>query len=446
MMLIITFMADLSIAQRVQIVKDLDGTIVHQCRAAGAQEICVVEMDDDKIQTLAGRSGVANVTRDSTIRLQELGIDAVFAKDYESSWGVRRVNAPQVHATGNKGGGKRIAVLDTGSWANHPDLDRAGEFHAISPGTPVTDVHGHGTHTHGIIGAQINDVGAAGVAPEAAIFPVVVMSDSGSGAWSTVVVAVDWCIQNNMEILSCSFGGSSHPGSELETIMQVAADKGIQIVCAAGNGNGGRTLWPAAFDSCISVASTDEDDTPSSYNSVGPQNEVAGPGRGIFSTYKNGAYATLSGTSMAAPFVAAIFALMLTAGITNPREKIKDAVLDLDPAGRDEVTGWGLLLADLAVDAPENPIFPRSVVFDSSRSSDPDGSIIGYWFLTGEGAKTGDAAIIEHTYSQDGIYKVRAAVRDNDMVWSPIVDRTIEIKGNPAENVPPVCRLEVRAK
>lgn len=449
MKLMVTFKANQTVAVRAKIVTDLGGKIVHQCKAAGAREICVVELGDDKIRTLSGRAGVANVTRDSGMRLQAIEVDTVLANNYQ--WGALRINAPQVHATGNLGGGKdgedlRIAVLDTGSEAGHPDLVRAGEFHARSPGTPVTDKNGHGTFTHGIIGAQDNDFGVTGIAPEAAIYPVVVLSDSGVGAWSDVLVATDWCIQNGIKIMSCSFGGTRHPGNELETILQAAADVGIQIVCSAGNGSGRPTGWPAAFDSCIAVASTDEDDTPSSYNSRGKPNEVAGPGRLVKSTYKGGSYRVLSGTSVSAPHVAGVIALGLTAGIADPRAKIPNAVVDLGPAGRDEVTGHGLLMADLMVDLTANPIFGRTVELDTSKSSDPDGTLIDHWFDTGEGSRRGEGSVIEHTYSQDGIYKVRAAVQDNLKKWSPVIEQTIEVKGKPAENIPPTCRLEVRGK
>ena len=397
-------------------------------------------MPDDKVGALQSNTTVVSVDRDSPIKL----FDPIYSKDYKSSWGVGRINAQQVHEDGNTGEDVNVAVLDTGSWMGHSDLTRAGEYNAISPGTPVTDGHGHGSHTHGTIGAQINEDGAAGVAPGANIFPVKVLDDNGSGSWSTIIVAIDWCIQNGMQILSCSFGGGD-PGSAVKTAFQAAADAGIYSVCAAGNSSGGPTGFPAAFLSCISVVSTDENDTSSSYNSLGDENEVAGPGRNIFSTWKDGGYKTISGTSMATPHVSGIFALGIKAGIEDLRLNIRSSVIDLGQKGRDQFYGYGLLMADLFVGAPDNPVLNRHIKVNASKSTDEDGTIIEYWFNMGDGTEAirQTTPVLDYTYASSGTFLIKSAVKDDKDLWSVIEELTVDIENQAGENIRPVCRFEV---
>ena len=197
----VTFKPSSSSAARTNAVQGVGGTVLHTCNSKGLKNICIVDVTYDKVDALLSSTIVASVDRDSNIKLFDVIVEAVLSKDYAANWGVGRINAQQVHATGNRGEGSKVAVLDTGSWRGHPDLTRAGEYHAISPGTPVTDGNGHGSHTHGTIGSQINGVGSVGVAPGASIYPVKVLDDNGSGSWSTIIIAVDWCIQNGMNIM-----------------------------------------------------------------------------------------------------------------------------------------------------------------------------------------------------------------------------------------------------
>ncbi len=441
----VTFKPNSASAARIKAVHSVGGAVLYEGKSKGLKNICIVVVPDDKVAALSSNTNVVSVDRDSNIKLFDVSVDAVLSKDYAANWGVGRINAQQVHATGNRGEGSKVAVLDTGSWIGHPDLTRAGEFDAISPGTPVTDGHGHGSHTHGIIGSQINGVGSVGVAPGASIYPVKVLDDNGSGAWSTIIIAVDWCIQNGMNIMSCSFGGGD-PGSAVAAAFQAADDAGIHSVCSAGNSSGGAVGFPAALTSCISVVSTDQNDASSSYNSLGDENEVAGPGRNIRSAWKDGEYRTISGTSMAAPHVSGIMALAIKAGVADPRSNIPNAVVDLGQTGRDRLFGYGLLMADLMVGAPANPVFDRNILVNSSKSTDEDGTIIEYWFNMGDGSTPiiQDTPIHDYTYSEDGIFLLRVAVKDDKLLWSVVEELTVEIKKqDTGENVRPVCRFDV---
>ena len=164
-----------------------------------------------------------------------------------------------------------------------------------------------------------------------------------------------------MQVVNMSLGTSSDILSFREAVQRVNA-AGIVQVAAAGN-SGGSVGYPAAYPEVIAVSATDSGDALASFSSRGPEVDLAAPGVGIYSAYKGTGYATLSGTSMAAPHVAGSVALVLSVpisvaydadfdGVWDPAEvqqKLQDRAVDLGVSGFDNLYGWGLINAFNAV-------------------------------------------------------------------------------------------------
>jgi minor extracellular protease Epr len=278
-------------------------------------------------------------------------------------WGIDRINAEHVWGGGEKavnvqsgrisGAGVKVAVIDTGI-AAHADLNIVGGISYVSGVTSYHDDNGHGTHVAGTVAARDNGTGVLGVAPNAELQAVKVLNAQGSGYLDDVAKGIDWARLNGSRVmnmsLSCS-GSLTCDHTVLRTAVQNAANAGVVVVAAAGNSGAGTNTvgWPARYDGAIAVAATTNTDARASFSSTGPAVELAAPGASIYSTYPGG-FATMSGTSMAAPHVAGLAALLVECGLSGPdaRSRMQSTALDLGTAGRDESFGFGLIRADAA--------------------------------------------------------------------------------------------------
>lgn len=272
-------------------------------------------------------------------------------------WGIVKIGADQVQATGNTGAGVKVAVIDTGIDVDHPDLRVLGGYNYVTNNSNYDDDNGHGTHCAGIIAALNNTTGVVGVAPGASLYGVKVLSSTGSGTWTAIAQGIEWAISNKMQVISMSLGGTSG-STTLQQACTNAWNANIVICTAAGNsgrssGKGDTVEYPARYTECIAVAATDSNDVRASWSSTGPKVEVAAPGVSVYSCYYGGGYATMSGTSMATPHVAGLAALVIAAhpGYTNQqvRTAIDNCCVDLGAAGRDTLYGYGRVSALNAV-------------------------------------------------------------------------------------------------
>ncbi len=344
--------------------------VINQVSAA---RMAVVELPSAAAaHRLAARAGVRTVELDVPVRATEVAT----AKGKPSGgttqpaqvlpWGINEVGASTVWGSGNRGAGVNVAVLDTGIDTSHPDLQAniAGGYLAIHDGkyrrkTSYSDDNGHGTHVAGIVAAVDNSIGVAGVAPGARLWSVKVLDSNGFGWTSDIVDALYWAIgtrsdavrDNDIQIINMSLGADS--GSTVEaTALADASTAGILLAAAAGN-DGSAVDYPAAYPEVVAVAALDSADAVPSWSSRGPQVELAAPGVSIFSTYKGGGYATLSGTSMASPHVAGAAALVWGAqpslDAAGVRALLDGHAQDLGVSGRDELTGYGLVRPDWAL-------------------------------------------------------------------------------------------------
>ncbi len=221
-------------------------------------------------------------------------------------WGVARVN-------GGSGTPQGVAwVIDTGIDLDHPDLtvDANRSVNFVSRDSSPDDLNGHGTHVAGIIAANNNSIGVIGVTPGATVIAVRVLDRRGSGSNSDVIAGVDWVAGHGSsgDVANMSLGGGI--STALDQAVVNAAATGVKFTLAAGNESQSATLHsPARAEgpNVYTVSSFARVDTWSSFSNFGnPPIDWAEPGSSIPSTYKNGSYATLSGTSMAAPHLAGI--------------------------------------------------------------------------------------------------------------------------------------------
>jgi type VII secretion-associated serine protease mycosin len=280
-----------------------------------------------------------------------------------SQWDLARVQAPAAWAT-STGAGVTVAVIDSGVDAGHPDL--AGQ---VLPGIDLvagttgtsTDPNGHGTHVAGTVAALTgNNVGVSGFAPHARILPVRVLGASGSGSSSAVATGVTWAADQGAQVINMSLGSTAQV-SALTNAIAYARAKGVVVIASAGNSRekGSPTNYPGADPGVVAVAATDSSDTYASYSNQGSYVDLAAPGSGIISTYPGGRYVSMSGTSMAAPHVAALAALLKASDPTANPDRIEQAMqssaVDLGAAGKDADYGYGRINAVAALAALATP-------------------------------------------------------------------------------------------
>jgi len=260
-------------------------------------------------------------------------------------WSLEAYGIPQLWRT-SKGAGVTVAVVDSGI-APHPALQTVVDYRNFSSDGSVYDSLGHGTHVAGVIGAKTG--AAKGIAPDAKLLSLKVLGHSGMGGNDAVSQAVRFSTEAKVDLVCMSLG-SSRPDAQLHDAIKAANAAGIVIVCAAGN-DGAAVNFPAAFQETIAVGAVDRNGNACEFSSRGKEIAVAAPGQDITSTWLGDGYATVSGTSMAAPFVVGTLALYVSAqkqagGKVDHAAALKalaDTCRDAGQTGRDSVYGWGLV-------------------------------------------------------------------------------------------------------
>lgn len=266
-------------------------------------------------------------------------------------WGIFAIGADRAWSV-TTGANVTVAVVDSGS-GPHPDLAQnllpgRSIFGAVETqdGTDL-DSGGHGTHVAGIIAAVANNgIGGSGVAPNAKILPVQVLDQAGQGDARDVASGVRFAADNGAKVINLSLGGTTESPSLTQAI-QYATEKGSLVVAAAGNGGASdRPKWPASLDLTLAVTAVDPSNNATSFDQRGDYIDLAAPGTSIISTAK-GDYLSLSGTSMAAGFVAGAAALLFAADSRITNTQVRDILIrtatDIGEPGRDATFGYGLV-------------------------------------------------------------------------------------------------------
>jgi len=279
----------------------------------------------------------------------------VYAVAQNTPTGINRIEGDQSSQKSGNGSGfasnPGVAIIDTGIDIDHPDLNVKGGKNC-STGKSYDDGNGHGTHVAGSVAAKDDSVGVVGAVPGEPLYAVRVLDNRGSGSWSSVACGIDWVTANGgpngIKVANMSLGGSGSDkgncGNNEDALHEAICNSvkaGITYVVAAGNSNADlKGFVPAAYDEVLTVSAvadfngepgggaaatcrSDVDDTAanfSNYTTTGHADEghtIAAPGVCIRSTWKDGGYNTISGTSMASPHIAGVAALCIaTSGTT----------------------------------------------------------------------------------------------------------------------------------
>jgi hypothetical protein len=239
------------------------------------------------------------------------------------------------------------------------------------------DRNGHGTHVTGTI-AQTTDngIGAAGLAHGASIMPVRVLDDAGAGTDHRTAQGIRWAADKGAHVINMSLGGASR-SQVLADAVRYAHDRGVVLVASTGNHGSDAVSYPAAYDEVIAVGAVRLDRTRAPYSNRGPQVELVAPGGdlsrdqdadgmpdGIVQQTLRARGSTefcmcvYEGTSMAAPHVSAVAAMLVAKGTRGPaavRAALRAGAADLGAPGRDQTFGFGLVQARSALDAAAAP-------------------------------------------------------------------------------------------
>ena len=251
-------------------------------------------------------------------------------------------------------GGAKIGIVDTGITLTHEDLAGKtvncayasgflGLISTIREGT-CTDGHGHGTHVAGTAAAIANNVlGVAGVSFNSPLAVCRALNSAGLGFTLDIANCIRYLADRDSKVISMSIGGPST--TTLQNQVSYAASKDSLLVAAAGNDGSTIVRYPAGYAQVVSVAATDRNDVRASFSNMNADVELAAPGVGILSTWRDGGYFTASGTSMATPHAAGVAAVIrtLAPGLTaaQARDRLTSTVDDLGAAGRDSSYGFG---------------------------------------------------------------------------------------------------------
>ncbi|NBI27920.1 peptidase S8 [Chengkuizengella sp. YPA3-1-1] len=291
--------------------------------------------------------------------------------DAETAWGIEQGNSSVV-----------VAVIDTGVQGDHEDLQGKviPGYDFIDNDNDPSDEHGHGTHVAGVVGAITNNgIGVAGVAPNVTIMSVRVLNAIGAGTNQGVADGITYAADNGADVINLSLGSTS-PSAAVEDAVNYAWNQGVVVVAAAGGSGSSSPNYPAYYKNSLAVAATDSNDAKASFSTYGSWVDVAAPGVDIISTWNNGGYITISGTSMAASHTAGLAALLASQGLSNVeiRNAIESTADPIPGTGSD----WthGRINAFAAVSGGDIPDPDPTLVFeddfetDKGWTSDPNGN------------------------------------------------------------------------
>ncbi len=232
----------------------------------------------------------------------------------------------------------KVCVSDTGIDLDHPDLKEnvIDHFSTINNVESGDDDQGHGSHVAGIIAAvRGNGRGLYGVASSAKLIAAKGISKEGYGSSSDLAATIDGCRTRKAHVINMSWG-SIFESSLIKRAVEKAAEANIIMIAAAGNNGEDEVSYPARFPEVVAVSAVDYQDDIVSWSNRGWRVENSAPGYKIYSTYKDGEYAALSGTSMASPFVAGVAAVIRSRTSRITREDLRgdDIELPLSQQGK----------------------------------------------------------------------------------------------------------------
>jgi thermitase len=242
-----------------------------------------------------------------------------------------------------------IAVIDSGVDLDHPDLIHRLKkgYNVLADNALPEDDNGHGTHVAGIIASETNNrEGVAGITWFNQIMPIKALNSEGYGSSFDVAKGIIWAVDHGARIINLSLG-NYQPSELLQEAVRYAYEQDVVIIAASGNDHSSQPSYPAAYPEVLSVGAINPDGSRAEFSNYGNYLDVVAPGTGIPSTFVHHRYAALSGTSMAAPHVAALAGLIrsLNPELSNMEVMniINRSTIDLGTSGKDQFFGNGLI-------------------------------------------------------------------------------------------------------
>jgi len=293
---------------------------------------------------------------------------------YLDQWGPQSIKADWAwdHERGNTN--VTIAIIDSGIDYTHEDLCTnyiAGGYDWVNNDSDPMDDYGHGTHCAGIAAATLNnEKGIAGIA-QVNLIAEKMLDETGWGTEWDLAKAIVHAADSNVDIISLSVGGDDDVQAEEDACLY-AWNHGCLLVASSGNDYSAVIKYPAAYETVIAVGSINQTDQRWGSSNWGSNLELVAPGVGILSSYPSNSYATLTGTSMAAPHVAGVAALIWSKYPSLTNSEVRDILThtadDLGTEGVDQYYGYGKVNALNATDLH---------TFDTNQSQNPYPSIPG---------------------------------------------------------------------
>jgi subtilisin family serine protease len=325
-----------------------------------------------EIETLRTTPGVFSIENDFGVFAAKVGgpKNGPRASSVQRvDWGISRLGADKSSTKSGDGvdavDGVEVYVIDTG--CTHKDLNIVEQVSFAMGETSTRDQNGHGTHVAGIICARDNKEGTVGVAPGARVHAIKVLDKNGSGWLSDVIAGVDHVVRtrdsSKPAIINLSLGAYTGTSSynSLDRAVKAAVDSGITVCVAAGNDYNNASLYtPAHVVEALTVAAYDNTDRFAWFSNWGSVVDICAPGVDVLSLWRDGSVKILSGTSMAAPYVAGVAALVLASNPSSTPAQVRQMIMTaassptfvsspLETASNPTVTGVPLNTTNLSV-------------------------------------------------------------------------------------------------
>lgn len=257
-------------------------------------------------------------------------------------WNLRLIGYPNLESRHRYGLGVKIAILDTG-YSPEDGLPIPAKVKAFGY-KRTNDDNGHGTHVFGI---------CSSIAPAASYYIYKVLGGDGLGVYSNVVKAIYEAIEDGVDIINMSLGGDKHE-KDLEIAIEKAEKSGILVICASGNTGRNQILFPANQETVVAVGAVNRFKVLANFSTTGEQIDIVAPGVDIISNFPGGVMRASSGTSMAAPHVSGVAALIIDHYSESHKDEkpsplrirkvLYNNCIDLGFVGWDERFGNGLVM------------------------------------------------------------------------------------------------------